>query len=339
MWHSSTGELLPEVTKHARESIAYWINATVPTLDSFAPVGDQSRVSLPEIYDYQENLMHEAAAAASGLPAADNALWWIKENSLQDTLSHFENLRQALETANGTPTVPTALTYAATGVGQFFARSSWQKDATWFQLTAGPYDQSHAHEDQGAFTFYRNTWLSVTSNVWSHSGLQGGGGGGNLADLGTGVNNVVRFEKGGKVIGQNHSVSTVSSETQPSGLVKVQANLTPAYSQHATDVKSWTRDFEFQNNKLHIQDACQVGTGVTPVFQINVPVKPVNEGGGQVKAGALKVTVPAAYGVSLVDMTSFNKEDAEEFGKGWRIDLTNPAGCTFDVDLEALAAP
>ena len=104
-------------------------------------------------------------------------------------------------------------------------------------------------------------------------------------------------------------------------------------------------------NDFNVHDTCEVGANVKPVFQLNVPVKPVNEGGGRIKAGALRINAPAGYGVSFVDMTQFipeeTKEEKEkgtgpprpEFDKGWRIDLTNPAGCAFDVDLEALAAP
>lgn len=350
MWKASTGENLSVIFTHARESAEYWLNATVPTLDYYAPIGDLSRSAIPGIFDYHVDLMHEAAAAAPGTPESNHALWWLQHNK-HDTVElegkfevgdvpHFRsNLLQAMVTAAGTPTQPTALTYHAAGAGQFFGRSSWNENATWFQLTAGPYDQSHAHEDQGGFSLYRNTWLAVTSNIWSNSGLQGGGGGGFLSDLGVGVNNVVRFEKAGKAIDQNHGVSTETSETKPDGTIKVDADLTHAYSAHAADVKSWKRTVELHENDFKVHDTCEVGSGVTPVFELNVPVKPVDEGGGRIKAGALKLTAPAGYGVKFVDMTTFAVPGHVEFDKGWRIDLTNPAGCAFDVDLEALAAP
>lgn len=349
IWRTSTGEGLAPVRTHARESVLYWLHATVPTYQYFAPIGDLSRVSQPEIFDYHVDLMHEAAGAASGTPEASAALWWLQHNKHQEgtevgEIPHFRNnLRQALVTTTGTAAQPTALTYRAAGAGQFFGRSSWAENATWFQLTAGPFDQSHAHEEQGGISLYRNTWLAVTSNIWSKSGLQGGGGGGNLADLGTGVNNVVRFDKVGKAIPQNQStatsVSTVSSETLGNGTVKVHADLTPAYRTHKTEVASWTRDLEFHENDLKVHDVCQVGSGVTPVFQLHVPVQPVSEGAGKVKAGALKLTFAPAYQVKFTEMTSFNQTPEQEFRKGWRIELTNPGGCGFDVDLEALAAP
>jgi hypothetical protein len=359
MWRDSTGEALPTVERHARESIDYWVHATVPTRgnvnrDFYAPAGDLSRESVPHLYDYQVNLVREAAmAAAPGSREADNALWWIRENKgVPETMISRFNLHDALLVPTGTPVAPTALSYDAPGVGEFFARGSWAEDATWLQFIAGPYDQSHAHEEQGAFTLYRNDWLAVTSNIWSRSGLQGGGGGGDLrvGDLGTGVSNVVRFEKPGppgeepQVIGQDFGTATRSFETLPGNVVKAHADLTPMYSRHSTEVKSWKRDLEFQENHLHVHDKCEVGANVTPVFQVNVPVAPVSGAPGTVTAGKLELTFNPAYSVKLVDMTSFNaplppdpeKEgDGVEFNTGWRVDITNPAACEFDVDLTA----
>jgi hypothetical protein len=358
IWKGSTGEALPTVEKHARESADFWIHATVPTRgdpnrDYFAPAGDLSRESVPHLYDYQVNLVREAAmAAAPNSREADNALWWIRENKgVPETMTSRFNLHDALLVPVGTPTPPTALSYDAPGVGELFARSSWAEDATWLQFIAGPYDQSHAHEEQGAFTLYRDDWLAVTSNIWSRSGLQGGGGGGDVrvGDLGTGVSNVVRFEKPGplagepQVIGQDFGTAPSSFETLPGNLVKAHADLTPMYSNHATDVKSWKRDLEFQDNHLHVHDKCEVGASVTPVFQVNVPVQPVSNGNGILTAGKLEVAFNPAYSVRLVDMTSFNapppldpeEGDGIEFNSGWRIDLANPGACEFDVDLTA----
>ena len=62
-WKASTGEDLAGITPHTRETIDYWVHATVPTLDRFAPIADLSRESIPNLYDYQENLVHEAVRA------------------------------------------------------------------------------------------------------------------------------------------------------------------------------------------------------------------------------------------------------------------------------------
>jgi hypothetical protein len=60
------------------------------------------------------------------------------------------------------PAVPTERVYHAAGAGVLFARSNWNTDAAWFSFVAGKYDQSHAHQDQGAFTFFKRDWLAVT---------------------------------------------------------------------------------------------------------------------------------------------------------------------------------
>jgi len=69
-WKWATGEDLSALSPHGRETIDYWGNATVPTLDRFAPIGDLSRSSLPEIFDYHENLVHTAALLSTGTPYA-----------------------------------------------------------------------------------------------------------------------------------------------------------------------------------------------------------------------------------------------------------------------------
>src|SRR6185312_12178499 len=113
---------------------------------------------------------------------------------------------------------------------------------------------------------------------------------------------------GGKaiVIGQDFGTATTSFETLPGDLVKAHADLTPMYAQHATEVKIWQRDLEFQGNLLHVHDSCEVGANVTPVFQLNVPVEPTIGAAGTITAGKLKVEFNSAYGVQLVEMTSLN---------------------------------
>ncbi len=70
-WKASTGEDLVGLTAHTRETIDYWVHATVPTRDRFAPIGDQSRVSIP-ISRLPENLVHTAVvlSASADQPGA-----------------------------------------------------------------------------------------------------------------------------------------------------------------------------------------------------------------------------------------------------------------------------
>ena len=59
-WKSSTGEDLSALSSHAKETIDYWIHATTPDLHYFASIGDQSRSSMPTLFDYHRHLMQEA---------------------------------------------------------------------------------------------------------------------------------------------------------------------------------------------------------------------------------------------------------------------------------------
>lgn len=319
MWKASTGEDLSKLSTHARDTIDYWIHATTPMRDRFAPIGDQSRVSQPEIYDYHENLVREAVVLNAGTDAARRGVWWLNNNS--DTSLDGFNRRGGVLTTSDTATQPTALEYHATGVGHFFARSSWNTDATWLAFVAGPYDESHAHHDQGGFTFYRNGWLSTTSNIWSHSGIQ----------QGVGAHNVVRFSRNGSTIEQNESVSSMTY-SKSGDVVTVQANLTPAYSRNSSYVQSWTRELRYQGNSLRVTDACSVASGVSAVFQVHVPTQPAIQADGSIRAGNLSIRGGAGYTVNLVDMRNVDTD----FNGGWRVELSNPAGCAFTVDLTAL---
>ena len=53
-------------------------------------------------------------------------------------------------------------------------RSDWDKAATWVNLIAGPYTESHAHQDQGSLMIYKGGWLAYDAVMDSHSGLTAG---------------------------------------------------------------------------------------------------------------------------------------------------------------------
>lgn len=329
IWAAATGEHLGAVERHARESVDYWVNATVPTLDLFAPIGDLSRESFPNLYDYQENLVREAALAAPGTPQADHALWWIAHNSVPDTMSNSFNLRGALLRPDGSATQPTALTYAAPGVGQFFARTSRGTDATWLSVVAGPYDESHAHMEQGSFNLYDEQWLAVTANVWSHSGLQGNSDG--EGDLGTGAGSMLRFDTADGAVPQNNGTSAMTTSTA-AGTVLVDADLGAAYSSSAELVSGWTRHLALTDSRLEVRDSCTVADGVTPVWQLQVPDRPTPGPPGRVRAGDLRLSFDPSYAVRVVDLGTIN----EDLLDGWRIELTREAGCGFAVDLDVV---
>jgi len=324
-WKTATGEDLASVIPHTRETIDYWVHATVPTRDRFAPIADLSRESIPNLYDYQENLVHQAVVLSAGTPEARRGTWWLQNNSVNGVANVF-NIAGDLLPYPDQPETPTALMYHSPGAGVVFARTSWETDATWMAFVAGKYDQSHAHHDQGSFTFFKNDWLSVTSNIWSNSGLH-------LEDE---AHNVIRFERAdGSVIEQNPSDEVESSMTPTvdGSTTTVVAELKNAYSAHANLIQDWTRTLVLSEGNLRVTDTCTVAQGVQPVFQVQVPVVPVVQIDGSIEAGNLRIFSMQPVTVAIV------ATNAAEFSKGYRVELRSTEGCSFDVELQAFDNP
>jgi hypothetical protein len=322
IWKDSTGEDLSELTAHTRQTIDYWVHATVPTRDRFAPIGDQSRSSVPDLFDYHENLVHTAVVLNPGTAEARRGTWWLNQNSVNGVSAAF-NLMGDLLPLPDAPTVPTERVYHAAGAGVLFARSNWNTDAAWISFMAGKYDQSHAHQDQGAFTFFKRDWLAVTANIWSNSGI----------NQETVYHNTIRFERAdGSVIAQNPSdtvQSTMTSTITAGGQVNASAELGNAFSRNATLVQRWTRNLEFAGDTLRIYDTSTVAPGVRAVFQLHVPVLPVLQTDGSLQAGNLRIVrlQGASYTVNALPA---------EFSRGYRIDFTADAGNSFAIELTGL---
>ncbi len=104
LWKDSTPthvDLAAQST-HLADTIDYWIHATVPTLDRYAPVGDLARESYPWLYDYHRNLVLEARAMVAGAsPQAARASWWLHHISIDQMTGGF-NFRDDLLPAGTT---------------------------------------------------------------------------------------------------------------------------------------------------------------------------------------------------------------------------------------------
>ena len=333
LWRDSTGQDLANASTHARDSILYWINATVPTLDRFAPIGDQSRYSVPDLYDYQRRLMLEARQLTRDPAALDASAWWLDSISVPRMTSGFNSRYDLLDAGNGGHP-PSALSHYATGTGHLFSRTGWDKDAMWIAFVAGLFNESHAHQDQGSFTLFSKDWLAVTENIWSHSGIQ----------QGTEVHNVLRFERsnpdarqctapaGDVIVHQCASPQSRSSLTLTpgtDGAFSAVADLTPVYRGNPA-LGGWQRRLDFSARKLVIRDRFQLGAGTRAIFQLNVPVRPKVEG-AEVTAGRLKLRVlePANAVIRIHD---WHAQDSREFRQGFRIDVSG-SDSTYVVEL------
>lgn len=334
-WKSSTGEDISKTSTNAANTIQYWLHATVPTHEYYASIGDQARSSMTTMFDYQRVLMLEAVNLNKGSPQGALGAWWLNHTPVTDggsgwvtgkTRYNYDYRFDLLASAQ-TEQAPTDLVYDADGVGALFARSSWDDTASWMSTVAGIYDQSHAHQEQGAFEFFKGTWLSATTNLLSKSGLH----------QETGAQNVIRFEQGGNVIPQNHGTATMTFTDSADSLV-VQQTLTPVYSDNATAVTSWTRTLTYTRSAhtLQVHDMCAVAGNVTPIFQVQLPITTApTVAGSVVTAGSLSITqtTPAVSGANAPKVVHMPSVDSD-FNDGYRVELTG-SGCEFVVTLQA----
>ncbi len=315
-WKGAASVDLAAASPHARQTLDYWIHATVPTMDYFASIGDQSRSSMPMMFDYQRKLMALGVALDPSTPEARRGTWWLNRVKVTDggsgwltgRMRYNYDFKYDLLSAASAELAPAALMYDASGVGVVFARSDWSTSASWMHTVAGPYDQSHAHQDQGSFSFYRNGWLTVTANTRSSSGIE----------QGVDMHNVIRFGS----IGQRNSTST-KTVTDVGGVLTVAEDLSPAYA--GTAVTRWQRELAYTRatHTLAVHDVCQ--STAAPVWQLQTPVAPVRQADGSYLAGRLRITpvTPAAPTVAIVPLLG-----------GYRLELTGP-GCEFQVVLQA----
>ena len=319
LWRDSTGELPEVVDRHAADSIDYWIHATVPTLDQYAPIGDQARDSQPALYDYHRRLVLEARQLTSDAGARDRASWWLHHISVPH-MGHGMNYRYDLLPAGQGGHPPERLFHHAAGVGHLFARSDWTRNALWLAFVAGPYSESHAHQDQGAFTLFSRDWLAVTENIWTHSGIQ----------QETPVHNVLRFQRDGTVVAQRPGTASSLRVSAPApGRLQASADLTAAYA--GSDlVRGWQRELDFGSGRLLVRDRFDIAPGTKAVFQVNVPVRPRIEG-NLVRAGRLRVKVLEPAGATI-DAVDWRRVDPDEFLSGWRIDIAGGAD-RYEVEL------
>ena len=311
LWKDSTGEDLASFSTHATDSIPYWVHATTPSLDRFAPLGDQARSSEPILYDYHRRLVLHARNLSLSEPDRAMAAWWLNNISIRSMSSSFNRRFDLLPAGPSTTPAPQALQYYAPGVGHIFARSSWSPDAMWVAFIAGTYNESHAKQEQGGFTlFSAGTWQAVTENNWSHSGIQ----------QGSDTNNVLRFERSGAIIPQRESAPEATLTYTPSSgsAFTATANLTPVYGGN-TAVGNWNRTINFANRTLRVTDNFTLGSGTTATFQVNTPTQPVVSG-NVVTAGNIQIRVltPSNPTITLKDWT---QQDSFEFKRGWRVDI------------------
>jgi hypothetical protein len=317
-WKSTTGEGLASKTPHTRASLRTMIHQIVPTLDRFAPTGDQSRDSTASMFDYQRNYLQALVTLYPTDPVAGPAQTLLAKCSVPAMGSSFmavddflyEN-RDVAQTALST----LGTSYYAPGIGELYARSGWDTHATWINMIAGPYTQSHAHQDQGSLMIYKDGWLSYDAVVDSHSGLT----------QATTAHSLVRIDNGGTPIPQ-----VASTESQLLGLhaggdwLYAAADLTPAYDGNSKIQKINREIVYLQPNAIVVYDRVQSSSGTSQVWQLATPKQPSINGSTATISNAghtLSVQRLAGGTYSVHDMTS-----ESDYAAGYRLDETTAGG-------------
>ncbi|MBV8758700.1 MAG: hypothetical protein JO257_15545 [Deltaproteobacteria bacterium] len=317
-WKSTTGEKLASKTGHTRASLRSMIHQIVPTLDRFAPTGDQSRDSTASMFDYQRNYLQalvtlyptDAAAGPAQTLLAQCSVAAMGQSfmAVDDFLYENRDVAQAPLTSLGT-------SYYAPGIGEVYARSGWDAHATWINMIAGAYTQSHAHQDQGSLMIYKDGWLAYDAVVDSHSGLT----------QATTAHSLVRIDNGGSPIPQ-----VASTESKLLGLhagsawLYAAADLTPAYN-GSSKIQKVNREIVYlQPNAIVVYDRVQSSSGTSQVWQLATPRQPSISGSTATisNAGhALAVQRLQGGAYSVHNMTS-----ESDYGGGYRLDETSAGG-------------
>ena len=270
-WQASTGEALATKTFHTRASLLAMMHQIMPTRDRFAPIGDQSRDSTAMLFDYHRHYLLELAGLLPTDTLSGRARDLLAASSVKTMQNSFMLVYDFLLDNTGpiAPMDKLSTAYHATGIAGVYARSSWKRDATWFGLQAGPYTESHAHQDQGSILLYKNGWLVTDAVIYSKSGLP----------QDTLNHSMVRLESGGVPLKQiAKTLSTVTVLRSGAGWLFAGSDTTQAYNGHASVVRV-QRDVMFLHDGVVIvYDRVRLGSNAQSVYQLVVPTAPTISG-------------------------------------------------------------
>jgi hypothetical protein len=278
-WEGSTGEDLAGLTSHTRSSLLHFIHATVPTRDRVAPTGDHSRDSTAALFDYHRNYVQILAWLYADDPLAPRARYFLSRSSVPEMSQRFMLVYDFLYDggAEEVPVDDLSRAYHAPGPGEVYNRSSWDEDATWVNLIAGPYTESHAHQDQGSLMIYKGEWLAYDPNVDSASGIE--------QDVDR--HNLVAILDGGAPIAQHEpTVSQLVALHRGDGWFHAAGDLTAAYDGDARVQKVHRELVHLEPDAVVVFDRVESAGGTQQVWQLSSPIQPSIAGARATFAGA-----------------------------------------------------
>lgn len=327
-WERSTGERIADLTPHAKSSLAHMMHSVVPTLNFLAPTGDQSRDSTAAFFDYHRDYLQILMRLYPGEAISGAAKTLMAESSVPKMGNGFMVYSDFLYDQSDITARPLNIlstAYWGSGTGQFPMRSSWAKDATYANFICGPFDESHAHQDQGSFVLYKGTWLAFDPNQVSHNGTWG------IFNepLGTALHNIVRIEQNGTAVSQTwqttcEMAALANTPSYSYGLARV----TPNYKGKASVVRVEREFLLIKPGALVIMDRVQTsGAGAQRIWTLNLPQAPaVNGDRLTMVSGANRLDVirlaPAGLPTKVVAWPSVNPD----FNSGVRVDVADATG-------------
>ena len=319
VWHATTGEGLASKTVHTRASMRSFIHQVVPTLDRFAPTGDQSRDSTASMFDYQRNYLQELVALYPNDALSARAQALLASCSVPEMASSFMVVDDFLYENSAVTSQPLddlGRTYYAPGIGELYTRSGWDKHATWLNLIAGPYTQSHAHQDQGSLMIFKDGWLGYDAVVDSQSGLP----------QATTAHSLVRIDSGGSPVTQvADTMSSLVALHAGTGWLYAAADVTPAYNGKAAVGRVQRELVYLEPDTVVVYDRVTTTAGTQQTWQFVTPVQPSISGAAATISGAHVLHVnrlaPAGATASVHNMNADS-----DFHGGYRLDESIAGG-------------
>ena len=319
-WYATTGEPLGKSTPQTRASMLSMIHQIVPTLDRFAPTGDQSRDSTASMFDYQRNYLQELVTLYPGDPIAPPAQTLLATCSVPTMANAFMAVDDFLyDNASVTAMPMTSLgtAYHAVGIGELYARSGWDTHATWINLIAGPYTESHAHQDQSSLLIYKDGWLAWDAVIDSHSGLP----------QATTAHNVVRIDSGGQPIAQvANTISQLLALHTGAGWLYAAADVTPAYNGNASITKVQREVVYLEPDTIVVYDRVTSATGTQQTWQLAAPVSPAISGANAAITTAGHVLHVQRLAPTSATSSVYSYTADSDFSGGFRLDEAMAGG-------------
>ena len=246
-----------------------------PSLDKFVPTGDQSRDSTASFYDYQRDLMQNLISLYPNEQVSGALKTLLSQSSVRQmaqSANFWSDFINDWPAVTSRPLSTLNTTYFGTGTGNFYSRSSWDTSAIMVHMMAGPYNQSHAHKDQGSFMLNSaGAWLFDDANRRSNSGI----------DQEEEYHNLVRFSNNGSTVRQveGASPSQVLALSDGTYFSYELVNTRPIYNNKAEVVKS-EREMVFIKNGavvLFDRDVANAAS-VSRIFQLQMSGAPTISG-------------------------------------------------------------